>query len=155
MDSNDLGLVVELRQAFGSNDFSGGAARREHRFEDALRGRAADGAVRDEAEQLRELRGPNGRPGNFPPRLLQRARQLAHHPIARGLRPGAGGDSRLEKLGNRPRLRQLQRVVFGQPMGVHEPPTPRVRQLGHRAADGVHLPGAHHERREVGLGKYR
>jgi len=38
-------------------------------------------------------------------------------------------------------------------VGRHEPPAPRVRQFRHRAADGPHLPGLHHERRQVGLRK--
>ena len=79
-------LVADLRQALGRDDVAGGPPGREHRREHVLGDRPADRALLDEADERRQRRRPQRGLLHGPSPIVQRAQQLAHHPVAGRLR---------------------------------------------------------------------
>ena len=114
----------------------GRSARVVHLREDVLGDRAADRALVDRARSGRPA--PRGASGTCVDRLaalLQRPQQLAHHPVARGLR--VARRRRRPPRSSRPAPRTAsarRRRTSGSAYCCDEPPAPRLGQLGHRRA---------------------
>src|SRR5260370_16189227 len=106
------GGVADLgAQAFGGDDFGGGAAGLEHGSENFFGDGSGDFGGFDKVHQLGESGWRDGAGGNFFAGIFQAAKKLGLHPVGSGFAWGAGFDDGFEIVGERLRASKNFGVV--------------------------------------------